>query len=415
MDENNLDVEITTHPVWTTNLKEKILAILMIPLAYIYYKYGMEGMPDCYVYLAIFVIGFVAFVEAMFWDRKRTVESFIFLALMLVCAASYIFSLGNVWGDYAIEWFMHLFAIYWVLLRSNCLTEGKTSHMFMWDGLSAFTVIPFNNFPLVFRTIASIFTGIKKKDRKRVLVTLVSIVAAIALLFIALYALKESDTNFAHMLRFLEIDLDWDFFWGANFSLIVAMYLYGLVGGCYRKQESIVARGNRVNRLVGRLNKVPSAVWVVFISLFSIFYILYFVLQGSYMFGAFAMILPEKFTFSQYARKGFGEMCVVMVINFALLWLTQRTCEAKTRLIKIFSGILTIESLMFAVIAFLKLFMYIQAYGFTPLRLQSTWLVVVLSFACVCIMISMYAGKKTARLWFIISAISLGALTLVKF
>lgn len=417
--ENEIGVERVRRPIqrpgWTTCLKERILAVLVIPLAFCYYNYMKSMTDDSVVYLIIFVIGMIAYVEAMFWERKRTWESFVFLGLMIVCTISIDFTIGEVWDLDSKLLFLHLFTVYWILLRSGCLTEGKTSHMFMWDGLSAFTVVPFGNFPLIFRTVTSIFAGFKSKDKKKAWITFFSVAAGLILFFISMAFLKESDSNFAKMLSIFEIDVDFDFFFDANIVLFLATYSYGLIGGCFRKQDAIVERGNVINGLVNRLNKVPSAIWVVFISLFSVFYITYFVLQGSYMFDAFAMILPEKFTFSEYARKGFGEMCAVMVINFALLWLTLRTAEKKTGPVKVFGGILMGESLIFALIAFLKLFMYIQAYGFTPLRLQSTWLVVVLSFACICILISMYTGKKTARIWFVAGAVSLGALTLVNF
>ena len=50
---------------------------------------------------------------------------------------------------------------------------------------------------------------------------------------------------------------------------------------------------------------------------------------------------------------------------------------------------------------------------FFLLRLRAAWLIVVLSFACVCVLISMFSGKKTAKVWFMGSAVTLSVLTLI--
>ena len=131
------------------------------------------------------------------------------------------------------------------------------------------------------------------------------------------------------------------------------------------------------------------------------------------MFNAFIMKLPQEFTYSEYARQGFGDMCGVMVINFILLWLATRTSATKLTAVKVACAVLDLESMAFALIAFLKIFMYIDAYGFTPLRFQSIWAAAVLFFACICAMISMLSGKKTARIWFFVSASSLAGLCMV--
>ena len=186
-----------------------------------------------------------------------------------------------------------------------------------------------------------------------------------------------------------------------------------MFGGYYRTDRRVITEyGNIVNRTIAKLNKVPEFIWVIFIALFSFFYIVFFLLQGSYLFDSLSMILPANYTFSQNAHKGFENMCAVMMINFLLTWLTLRTSEKKNLAIKISTTVLMVESLIFALIAFLKLYMYIDVYGFTPLRLQSVWLVCVLIYACICIIIRLYTGKKTAGVWFIGSAASLAVLTL---
>lgn len=397
---------------WGISLRERILAILMLPIAYIYFQ-SMAVYNGRKPYLLIFVVLYIAFVEAMNWQKKRTWESFLFLGLTILSAVVYLTGIGTVWNIEDVSGFMHLFAVYWTLVRSGCLTEGQTSHMFIWDGISALLFIPFGNFVLIFKTIVSIFVGGERKNRKRILITLASVLAGLILFAVAMTFLSKADDNFARVWSVFSFELNSDIFFKVFFSLHIAMFLYGLVGGSYRNRDAIVQRGQTLGRAIERLNKVPVGVWIGFIGLFTIFYLIYFIIQGSYLFSAFGMILPEQFTYSEYARQGFGEMCKVMIVNFILLWLTLRTSEVKSRLTRLFSTVLLGESFIFALIAFMKLFMYISAYGFTPLRIKSLWLIIMLSFACVCILISMFTRKKTARVWVVAGAISLGALMLI--
>ena len=106
-------------------------------------------------------------------------------------------------------------------------------------------------------------------------------------------------------------------------------------------------------------------------------------------------------------------MCGVMVINFILLWLSTRTAETYKTPVKIACTVLNAESMIFALIAFLKIFMYIYQYGFTPLRLESIWAATVLFLACIAAGVNMLTEKKTARIWFYVSALSLAGLCLV--
>ena len=70
-----------------------------------------------------------------------------------------------------------------------------------------------------------------------------------------------------------------------------------------------------------------------------------------------------------------------MALNFVLLWLVTRMSKPPVSERKVSLALcvtLLAESILFAVIALSKLALYIDCFGFTPLRLQSTWLALVL-------------------------------------
>ncbi len=402
-----------------TNIVEKILSILVFPVCFLYVSMWFDVDDKWRTMFGIFVLCFLVMGEVLYWNRKRTWESWLLMLMTILSAVAVTFSIGEVWDDIEKAFFTHLFGVYWILCRSGRLAEGKTSRLMVWDGITAFFVMPFKNWPLDVRTIVSIFRFKKDgKSKKTFPIVLLASIVGIVLFFIAMACLRNADDSFDNMMYtigdFLKIDFDWDLVPKILLTILCATWLYGLIGGCHRETEAQVQhRGDNIKWFIGKLSKVPGLVWVIFIGLFSIFYIIFFVMQGNYLFDAFIMKLPQEFTYSEYARKGFGDMCGVMVINFILLWLATRTSATKLTAVKVACAVLDLESMAFALIAFLKIFMYIDAYGFTPLRFQSIWAAAVLFFACICTMISMLSGKKTARIWFFVSASSLAGLCMV--
>ena len=76
------------------------------------------------------------------------------------------------------------------------------------------------------------------------------------------------------------------------------------------------------------------------------------------------------------------------------------------------SLILLLESLLFAAVAASKLILYIDCFGFTPRRLQSSWAVSVLAAGCVCMGRSKITGRGSFKIWLFYSAASAAALCL---
>ena len=403
----------------TASTSEKIISILIWPLCFLYASMVFENDKAFDIMFGIFVLLFITFTEILYWNRKNNAESLAMLVMTIIIASSVCFSFGNVWEKEIRVFFAHLYAVYWVLCRSDRLAEGETSHMMVWDGIVGFFVMPFKHFLLNAKTIFTVFrTGGCVKNKKSVPFVLLASFAAAVLFFVALSYLMDADDNYNALMQdiggYLKIDIDYLFIPKVIITVFASTYLYGLLGGCYREtKEQTYSRGEKVKGFVEALRKVPGSVWVVFIGFFSLFYAIFFIMQGHYLFDAFIMKLPQEFTYSQYARKGFGDMCGVMVVNFILFWLSTRTVPTLDKPVKIASFVLNVESMFFALIAFLKIAMYINAYGFTPLRFESIWAATVLMFACVCVMINMLTGRKMARIWFMGSAATLTVLCII--
>jgi len=95
-------------------------------------------------------------------------------------------------------------------------------------------------------------------------------------------------------------------------------------------------------------------------------------IQFRYLFGGQANITAEGFTYSDYARRGFGELVAVAVLSqllfLGLTSLTRRGERREQRLFSAFGAGLVLLVIVILVSAYLRLQLYETAYGFSRLR-----------------------------------------------
>ena len=77
---------------------------------------------------------------------------------------------------------------------------------------------------------------------------------------------------------------------------------------------------------------------------------------------------------------------------------------------KSLSAVLMVQSLLLAVTAGAKLWLYISRFGFTPLRLLSAWGVLVLAAGCVFVLLSLSGRKNGFRNWLALAVLSFALL-----
>ena len=105
----------------------------------------------------------------------------------------------------------------------------------------------------------------------------------------------------------------------------------------------------------------------------NIVYLLFSIVQFSYLYGGGNNILPSEFTYSEYARKGFFELVAVTIINFTILLSSMKFIKKGNKTINIISNVfltlLVVFTLNMLFSAHYKMSLYEQTYGFTYLRI----------------------------------------------
>lgn len=403
---------------------ERIALLVSYAGALLYTYCDISAYQSGTLCLAAFALAFTISTELAYARQRRSWESVLWLGCLWVIVLGCLIGRNHVWGEKA--WlFLHLFAVYYVLVRSGRLLEGETGRFFILDGMNALIIFPFKRLFLriqvLWDTVAYAIRPGKKGNAYGRFGAIAAVLIAVLLFWSALALLSSADATFDRvlggLLQRIRIDHMGEWVLRLIISLPIGAYLYALVVGTQRENPALLEkRGRSICNGVTALRRAPSGLWTGLMGGFVLLYMVFFGIQGGYLFGAFAHTLPADFTVAQYARQGFFELCWIVGLNFTLLAAVMVSASQPLRAhrpAQIMATILLAQSVLFAVIAFSKLYLYISCFGFTPLRLQSTWLVTVIFAGCIASLYGLWSGRKISRIWILFSAVSLALLHLI--
>ncbi len=364
------------------------------------------------------------------WCRLRRIrgsaESPLWLGCLLVTVAALGLDRLNASG-WAAGWLaFHGFALVWTLARTGQLTENRTGPAFALDVLRGVG----RGFAGLVDWLRGVIALVQErprrsgKKRKNLLPVLLCVAGAAMLFVFAAKELSAADDRFGDWLQSIVNTL---VFWqefSVSGSVVVSLIFMFPVGAFFYGMSvagrAAVERTPRplpafyAARLTGA-RQLPVGLVCGVLAVFAVLYLTFFGMQGGYLFGAFTHRLPQGFTVAVYARRGFFELCRVMLVNFALL-LAVETFAAiplrQSRPLRIAGAVLLGQSLLLWVTAASKLGLYIATFGFTAKRLLAAWALLVLAVACVRWMTGLWRRCSVLRPTVLVGAVSFALLCL---
>ena len=140
--------------------------------------------------------------------------------------------------------------------------------------------------------------------------------------------------------------------------------------------------------------KADGVILATFLGAIGAVYLLYLFSQSAYFFNAFAGLLPEDYSLSQYARRGFFEICALSAVNLLILVICLRLAKRKEgRLplaVKAFAVYISLFSLFLISTALAKMLLYIDTMGLTRLRLYTSVFMVLLAVIFLCVIVKLF-------------------------
>jgi len=242
----------------------------------------------------------------------------------------------------------------------HLFTDRKSTGFF--DDLLNLIMLPFKALSSLGMFIADGNNFVKNKNLIRNEKTrniIIGCITAVPLLAIILALLSSADLLFRKITGTM---FDWiinsDIFIIIILIILGTLCCYCLLCGSAKEKNSAGQKEFKASSIIG----------ITVSSILLLTYILFCGIQILYLFAGGLFVLPEEFTYSEYARRGFFELLAVTCFNIILIITGKKVFEENKKLNIIFTAITACTYIMIASAAY-RMFLYIGAYHLTFLRL----------------------------------------------
>ncbi|MBN1537458.1 MAG: DUF4173 domain-containing protein [Anaerolineales bacterium] len=157
--------------------------------------------------------------------------------------------------------------------------------------------------------------------------------------------------------------------------MVILFIAYALVGVYYHSLEKSILKVVQTNNGSGIIPFLGFTEAVIVLGGISILFTSFVIIQFQYFFGGQTNIHIDGYTYSEYARRGFGELISVAIFTLALIYslshITRRETILHRRVFSVLNFFLVSLLSIILVSAFQRLLLYESFYGFTRLRTYS--------------------------------------------
>ena len=326
--------------------------------------------------------------------------------VLLVCSLAILgtFARG---ADAGVKFVLFCFLILSVNL-SLCLLAGQNRRN--PKGFLSLLDAPRTVFMLGIGEVSPAFRGLKlgfqqsSSVSKKFGAVGIGLLLSIPLLVAVISLLIRADAAFDGLLQTLP---DWDM------TRLVTSVLFGFLLACYfyTRGTALWHSPKATPDTRERTGMNPLIVNTVLIAV-GIVYVVYLISQLAYFSGGFSGILPKGYTVAEYARRGFFEMAWLCVINLGSIALAVGLTSPKemspllTKLLCLFLGIVT---LFLVISASAKMFIYIDTYGLTRLRVLTEVIMIWLGLSTVIVCVWLFVPKLAYMKVILVLALVMGA------
>ncbi len=344
-----------------------ILIVLGLGLLFNYFfifkSIGVSGV--------IYTIAIAASGSYLIKDKMRGNKrlGYIFLIAALLLAISY-----GIYNNYALR-ALNVIAIPLLLTAYFLVIRYEGAEMlniaFISGALKQVSTKSFIGAPRLFRfgkELISEKSKLKKDSNANKI--LLGLLISIPLLIIVLMLLSEADMMFNYYLKnlghiFGEVTLG-ELVGRSIIISLVSIYMFGFLWSL--NYNDFNAEGFSMKREAWE----PVTI-ITLITVINIAYLIFTIIQLSYLYGGGINPLPEGFTYAEYARRGFFELILVTLINLMVLvfsiYFTKKGNKALNKLMIGSYSILIIFTFNMLVSAAYKMKLYESAYGYTQQRI----------------------------------------------
>lgn len=349
---------------------ETALALWAFLLGYLFIRWSFA---DAYLGKTVLCFAALGFAWVCIVTKKKTVPPSAF-ASFVICAligASFLFCKNGLIQFFDVIGVMISF-IYFLYKSFDTSVESSPGKLFFFDIVKAACIAPFSGFG---RFFPALFSKRENKNHSALLWVLTGFAASVIPTSIVI-SLLSYDGRFSELLSKLgNIDVV-SRIASLIFGIPVAMYLFGLFISSSDGANSEYKR-EKCLKASSKMKFIPTAATCAMTAPMIAVYAAFFFSQWSYYVSAFSGSLPFDYSYSEYARNGFFELCAVVTVNAIVLLLCgafeKRSSQKAVKAVSLsFKILLILSTLVLVATAVSKMLLYIGTYGLTVSRVLST-------------------------------------------
>lgn len=181
------------------------------------------------------------------------------------------------------------------------------------------------------------------------------------------------------------------------FGIPVGFWLMGMLhAGAQNQKTPLPADAVYEEQLAG-LRFLPNLGLYAGVTPICLLYLLYVISQTNYFLSAFAGRLPGDMIYSEYARRGFFELCAIAVINLLVILVLTGCAKQggaqRPKALTFYACLLSGFTLFIIATALAKMVLYIDAYGLTRLRLYTAWFMTLLAVVFLVLLVRQFVRR----------------------
>lgn len=406
--DNVLNTGVPSYPQYNPEIikkyeftaRETVFAFIAAVLGFLFIKLtlapffnrGRMGLGACIFLLALTVYGLT------FYGKKKKVTP----KKALRTALCIVFSLNVFISSNIVIQFLDAVFVLLIILYDN-LTESEEKYeqirdLFPIDMLRAAIVLPFSDYDACSAAMKG--AAEKNKAGKNIKNALLGLAIALPSTIVVGFLLMNADKGFADIIESLfsnSIYKIFIFLFQLAVGMPAAFYIFGLFRAAH--SDTQLSDDEKCMENIRSVRFLPTVAGVFSALPVCVLYVIFFFSQLNYFISSFFSKLPEDMaSYSQYARRGFFELCMVSVINLAIIIALNLFCKyredgSKPTSIKAVTCVLSVFTLLLIATAVSKMIMYIDVYGLTLLRVYTTWFMLLLTVVFIGIFLSQVMKK----------------------
>ncbi|MCR4779992.1 MAG: DUF4173 domain-containing protein [Ruminiclostridium sp.] len=379
---------------------DRIFAVLSVIAGYLFMRFSIFTYNGFFTTLSVLLTFACCAAYVIKCGRRPTAAQWTFGAV--ICAFAFTYSITSSPLLHILCTMFLIGAVFW-WVQAVCIHASFVTKFFFFDLLRTVFAQPFYDFAGFFRA----FTKKSDGSGSKILPIILGLLATIPLTVAVALLLAVADEGVGRM-----IDSFWDMiafrdiytsarviFWTIPAGIII----FGMLRADAKQKLRPLPSDMYYHEKLGRCKVINNLAVYAGVTPICLLYLLYVISQASYFLSAFSGKLPENMLYSEYARRGFFELCIIAVINLCvilfMLTFSKKSGTGATPALKVYTCLICGFTLFIISTALAKMLLYIGKYGLTRLRLYTSWFMVLLAVIFVVLAVRAFVKRlPTARI-----------------